>query len=184
MATLRSYLGAFRAIIEGGGGLSRPHLQKDLRQTWRRSFTSSHVAKAWLQQARFRSGRLGPSAAKGMFSDAAQFSRTRQSGSTFTSPLRRMFHSSKSRWSQAAPNAEATQSLSLGQRLKKLSREYGWSAVGVYFALSVLDFPFCFLLVRAVGTDRIGKFLLVNFCRREVFVMMCGWLLIRTSRSS
>jgi N-terminal acetyltransferase 2 len=26
----------------------------------------------------------------------------------------------------------------------------------VYLALSVLDFPFCFLLVRIVGTDRIG----------------------------
>ncbi|KAI8303738.1 hypothetical protein K4K61_006751 [Colletotrichum sp. SAR11_59] len=41
--------------------------------------------------------------------------------------------------------------------LKKLSKEYGWSAVGVYLALSVLDFPFCFLLVRVVGTDRIGQ---------------------------
>jgi hypothetical protein len=28
--------------------------------------------------------------------------------------------------------------------------------VGVYLALSVLDFPFCFLLVRTVGTDRIA----------------------------
>ncbi|KAI6090013.1 hypothetical protein F4821DRAFT_46553 [Hypoxylon rubiginosum] len=41
-------------------------------------------------------------------------------------------------------------------RLKKLSREYGWAALGVYLGLTVLDFPFCFLLVRAVGTDRIG----------------------------
>jgi hypothetical protein len=48
--------------------------------------------------------------------------------------------------------------LSLSQRLKKLSREYGWSAVGVYFALSVLDFPFCFLAVRLLGTDRIGRY--------------------------
>lgn len=55
---------------------------------------------------------------------------------------------------QAGGGAE--ESLSLSQRLKKLSREYGWSAVGVYFALSVLDFPFCFLLVRIVGTDRIA----------------------------
>lgn len=47
-------------------------------------------------------------------------------------------------------------SLSLSQRLRKLSREYGWSAVGVYFALSALDFPFCFLAVRIIGTDRIG----------------------------
>jgi len=47
-------------------------------------------------------------------------------------------------------------SLSLSQRLKKLSKEYGWTAVGVYLTLSVLDFPFCFLLVRIVGTEKIG----------------------------
>lgn len=41
--------------------------------------------------------------------------------------------------------------------MKKLSREYGWSAVGVYMTLSVLDFPFCFLLVRTVGTERIAE---------------------------
>jgi hypothetical protein len=41
--------------------------------------------------------------------------------------------------------------------MKKLSREYGWSAVGIYLALSVLDFPFCFLLVRTVGTEKIGE---------------------------
>lgn len=48
--------------------------------------------------------------------------------------------------------------LSLSQRLKQLSKEYGWTAVGVYFALSVLDFPFCFLAVRLLGTDRIGHY--------------------------
>ncbi|KAK3986320.1 hypothetical protein QBC44DRAFT_141602 [Cladorrhinum sp. PSN332] len=48
------------------------------------------------------------------------------------------------------------ENLSLGQKLKKLSREYGWTAVGIYFALSVLDFPFCFLLVRTVGTERVA----------------------------
>ncbi|KAK4072351.1 hypothetical protein Trihar35433_4415 [Trichoderma harzianum] len=54
----------------------------------------------------------------------------------------------------------AEEKLSLSGRFKKLSREYGWSAVGVYFALSVLDFPFCFLLVRVVGTERIvSKFI-------------------------
>ena len=40
--------------------------------------------------------------------------------------------------------------------MRKLSREYGWSALGVYFALTALDFPFCFLAVRLLGTDRIG----------------------------
>ena len=49
-------------------------------------------------------------------------------------------------------------SLSLSQRLRKLSREYGWSAFGVYFLLSLLDFPFCFAAVRYLGTDRVGHY--------------------------
>ncbi|KAF2665425.1 hypothetical protein BT63DRAFT_428385 [Microthyrium microscopicum] len=55
------------------------------------------------------------------------------------------------------PNLGSPASLSLSQRLKKLSREYGWTAVGVYFALSVLDFPFCFLAVRMLGPERVGQ---------------------------
>lgn len=44
------------------------------------------------------------------------------------------------------------------QKLKKLSKEYGKAAVVVYFALSILDYPFFFLLVRTVGTERVGGF--------------------------
>ncbi|KAL9138558.1 MAG: hypothetical protein Q9175_000240 [Cornicularia normoerica] len=51
-----------------------------------------------------------------------------------------------------------TSSLSLSQRLRKLSREYGWSAFGVYMLLTALDFPFCFAAVRYLGTDRIGHY--------------------------
>lgn len=40
--------------------------------------------------------------------------------------------------------------------MRTLSREYGWSALGVYLALSAVDFPLCYLLVRTVGTERIG----------------------------
>ncbi|KAL2202871.1 hypothetical protein CC79DRAFT_1373019 [Sarocladium strictum] len=61
-------------------------------------------------------------------------------------------------WSRSQKAGEAAEApLSLGARLKKLSREYGKAAVGVYFALSILDFPFFFLLVKAVGAERIGK---------------------------
>jgi N-terminal acetyltransferase 2 len=85
-----------------------------------------------------------------------------------SSPLRtkqnkRSFHRSSRLREDSKPDPSKTkagepeQPLSLSARLKKLSREYGWSAVGVYFALSVLDFPFCFLLVRVVGTERIGE---------------------------
>ncbi|KAL9127996.1 MAG: hypothetical protein Q9217_003222, partial [Psora testacea] len=53
------------------------------------------------------------------------------------------------------PNSP-TPSLTLSQRLRKLSREYGWSAFGVYLLLSTLDFPFCFAAVRWLGAERIG----------------------------
>ncbi|KAI9820146.1 MAG: hypothetical protein M1826_000940, partial [Phylliscum demangeonii] len=51
----------------------------------------------------------------------------------------------------------AEPALSLSQRMRKLSREYGWSALGVYFMLSALDFPLCFLAVQMLGADRIGR---------------------------
>ncbi|KAF5017537.1 hypothetical protein F66182_10524 [Fusarium sp. NRRL 66182] len=47
---------------------------------------------------------------------------------------------------------------SFSQRMKNLSREYGWSALGVYLALSALDFPFCFAAVRLFGVERIGHY--------------------------
>ncbi|RNJ56244.1 hypothetical protein D7B24_007527 [Verticillium nonalfalfae] len=84
--------------------------------------------------------------------------------STMFRTWHRSFRFSAMRGSEKAAGA-AEKPLSLSQRLKKLSKEYGWSAVGVYFALSVLDFPFCFLLVRVVGTDRIGQL--------EHWVMSC-----------
>jgi hypothetical protein len=62
--------------------------------------------------------------------------------------------------------------LSISQRLKQLSKEYGWTAVGVYFALSLLDFPFCFLAVRLLGTDRIGHY--------EDVLKDTFWSLVRT----
>jgi hypothetical protein len=56
------------------------------------------------------------------------------------------------------PNLNSpTASPSLSQRLKTLSKEYGWTALAVYLGLSALDFPFCFLAVRVLGTERIGR---------------------------
>lgn len=66
------------------------------------------------------------------------------------------FSSSGPRSSPPLQSAQAEAPPSLSQRLKKLSQEYGWSALGVYLGLSALDFPFCFLAVRMLGTERIG----------------------------
>ncbi|KAK5634586.1 hypothetical protein RRF57_010299 [Xylaria bambusicola] len=81
---------------------------------------------------------------------------------SYQSPIRtgrRSFHKTSrlrgAKPNPSKPNIQEPQGLSA--RLKRLSREYGWAAVGVYLGLSVLDFPFCFLLVRVVGTERIGQ---------------------------
>ncbi|KAI7777175.1 hypothetical protein LA080_003907 [Diaporthe eres] len=92
----------------------------------------------------------GPSAAAG--SRTAQGLSQRAQKRTFNWTWSRRSGGSKG----AAAGAEA-EPQSLSARLRKLSREYGWAALGVYLGLSVLDFPFCFLLVRMVGTDRIAE---------------------------
>lgn len=77
----------------------------------------------------------------------------------------RFFNTWRARRAQVnqSPNSRPSvsppsENLSLSQRMRKLSREYGWSALGVYLALSALDFPFCYLLVRYLGADTIGVF--------------------------
>lgn len=78
-----------------------------------------------------------------------------QPGLAFARVQRRGFRFSG--WRRNTTQNGTQEKLTLSQKLKRLSKEYGWSAVGVYFALSILDFPLCFLLVRIVGTDTIGK---------------------------
>jgi len=73
----------------------------------------------------------------------------------------RFFGSSRARLNATetvgTPGGPAAEPTTLKGKMAKLSREYGWSVVGIYFALSALDFPFCYLLVKAVGVDKIGK---------------------------
>ncbi|CAL5874164.1 uncharacterized protein PFLUO_LOCUS8452 [Penicillium psychrofluorescens] len=79
-------------------------------------------------------------------------------------PLNRLLPSRQSlrpgrRFNSTGPKSQTEQEpTSLSARLKKLSREYGWSALGVYLGLSALDFPFCFAAVRLLGVDRIGHY--------------------------
>ncbi|RKF56271.1 putative N-terminal acetyltransferase 2 [Golovinomyces cichoracearum] len=55
------------------------------------------------------------------------------------------------------PSAPKSEDLKFGARLRKLSREYGWAAFGVYLTLSALDFPLCYLMVRFLGPEKIGE---------------------------
>ncbi|KAL4896317.1 hypothetical protein BDV59DRAFT_199515 [Aspergillus ambiguus] len=69
------------------------------------------------------------------------------------------FRGAQTRFFQTSgPRRAAAQPTSLSARLKMLSREYGWSALGVYLLLSAMDFPFCFAAVHFLGADRIGHY--------------------------
>ncbi|KAL9057027.1 MAG: hypothetical protein Q9162_002575 [Coniocarpon cinnabarinum] len=96
--------------------------------------------------------------------------RSRRSLRFFHSPRRPHFRQSRGQSNKATenqpPRPDPTSQLgspagqpaqSFSERLRKLSREYGWTALGVYLALSALDFPFCFLAVRMLGTERIAR---------------------------
>lgn len=82
-------------------------------------------------------------------------------GPAFRGAPRRGFRTSARRGAKegsgSGPGAAAEEGLSFGARMKKLTKEYGWVTMGVYLGLSAADFPFCFLLVRVAGPDRIGE---------------------------
>lgn len=42
--------------------------------------------------------------------------------------------------------------------IKKLIHKYGYSALGVYLTISVIDIPLCWLLVHSAGEDQIRTF--------------------------
>ncbi len=148
---LRTAFGAFDAVF--GGSAVRANIARGTigRGLWTGRVAARGPAAPWSQRALIsqltapRPTVAGPKLAR----VKTPFFRAK-----------RPFHSSRPRRAEAAPkdgNAAPAESLSLSARLKKLSREYGWTAVGVYLSLSVLDFPFCFLLVRVVGTEKIGE---------------------------
>lgn len=88
-----------------------------------------------------------------------QFSSSRQTPGLLCSRSRLQFRLIQNlyRGTSKLSSASKTENLGIGARLKGLSREYGWSAFGVYLALSALDFPFCYLLVKYLGADKIGE---------------------------
>ena len=148
---LRTAIGAFDALL--GGSAARGSLGDTVgRRLWAGRAPTKVAAAPWQQRALMSQLRASRTTAT-----QPRFARVRP---TFFRP-KRPFHSTRPRRSDegGAKNGGPVreESLSLRERLRKLSREYGWAAVGIYLTLSVLDFPFCFLLVRTVGTEKIGK---------------------------
>ncbi|PTU17673.1 hypothetical protein P175DRAFT_0535416 [Aspergillus ochraceoroseus IBT 24754] len=82
--------------------------------------------------------------------------RISQSQST-TATFQRFFNSTRPKFSSSSSSTKQS-AQSLSQRLKALSREYGWSALWIYLFLSALDFPFCFAAVRFLGAETVGHY--------------------------
>lgn len=157
---LYKMLGAFRSIL--GRQSPASTIQKLSGQAWRRTFTNSTPSKTI--QWRGRKAGFAPASRilqQTRLGNQAKLWRNTQQN-LLSRTTRRNFNWSRPRTRKSQASGPGTQvpeqNLSLSARLKKLSREYGWAAVGVYFGLSVLDFPFCFALVRFIGVDRIGTF--------------------------
>lgn len=136
----------------------RPTELTGWNRAWRRYMTSpaGRRIQSQLTHQTFSLGRATPS----RIGSAATRARSTHGATSFHPGVRAMQRRGFrfSPWSRSQKAGEAAEKpLSLTARLKKLSKEYGKAAVGVYFALSILDFPFFFLLVKAVGAERIGK---------------------------
>ena len=146
-----------RYLFQGSASSQRAqHMMKSPSSAWngawRRLYNTSQQRTAPKGQSINTSAawRLGAASTRPVFKARPQgtfrFSQAPRRGFRFTS------------WWRNNAGGEQPEKLSFTARLKKLSREYGWSVIGIYLALSVLDFPFCFMLVRIVGTEKIGRF--------------------------
>lgn len=143
---LRQPLRSVRAPVKA---FDLPYQQAAWKGAWRKLFVSQTKARLPNQLLKWRTA---------SWEGVLSASRSSRFGSPnmLQGVLRRGFRFSTRRKTKGPGATEAEETLSLTARLKKLTKEYGWATVGIYFGLSILDFPFCFLFVRAVGTDRIG----------------------------
>lgn len=94
---------------------------------------------------------------------AQKTANTANNTATWRQLLSRFRNPSSRRWNSSRPTPDPTPQLgspspqlSFFQRFKQLGKEYGWVVTGIYFGLSALDLPFCFLAVRALGPDRVA----------------------------
>ncbi|EGU12053.1 hypothetical protein RTG_01935 [Rhodotorula toruloides ATCC 204091] len=51
----------------------------------------------------------------------------------------------------------ASSAIPLTQKIKYLFRKHGWTALAVYLLLSAIDFGLCFVVIYAVGADRVRE---------------------------
>jgi hypothetical protein len=156
----------------------------------------THIARLWTDRLLFgsaaRSSTLRPSAPflRTFFTSTQPFARSRIANRTAEQSVLLLFRYQRSalgrrfRSLRFKSDKQPTQShnptphlgspepaLSISQRFKQLSKEYGWTALAVYLGLSLIDFPICFLAVRLLGTDRIGHY--------EDVVKNAFWSIIR-----
>ena len=58
----------------------------------------------------------------------------------------------------SSPDAADPRAQTLSARLKRLIKEYGWHALGVYIILSAVDFTVAFGLINFIGAAHVARF--------------------------
>ncbi|BGP32885.1 DUF1279 super [Rhodotorula toruloides] len=59
--------------------------------------------------------------------------------------------------SSSSSSSEDPSKIPLTQKIKYLFRKHGWTALAVYLLLSAIDFGLCFVVIYAVGADRVRE---------------------------
>jgi len=158
------------ALRTGGAPSIRSALAQGVRRggmgmgsMYNNSASTQSYSRLSLQSLRHTGTRSSPIAHRVKQASKTGFTLPKTGGkatnSNAQSLFRRLFSNTRfRRTGDPAPDLKTPpKKLGISERLKKLTREYGWSVLGVYFMLTALDFPFCYLLVRTLGTDRIGE---------------------------
>jgi N-terminal acetyltransferase 2 len=94
--------------------------------------------------------------------------RTLTGGAPRISPFRSIHHATPARLSSSPSNSSSPDAAKdspstlgggggLSERLKILMKKYGWYAVGVYFAISVVDFAVAFAGINLLGADYVSS---------------------------
>jgi hypothetical protein len=64
---------------------------------------------------------------------------------------RRILNAVKENASTPLKNSEPKKRMSM----RELTKKYGWTAFGVYWAISAVDLPICFLVVHSMGEEKV-----------------------------
>ncbi|BGP25393.1 peptide alpha-N-acetyltransferase Nat2 [Rhodotorula toruloides] len=94
---------------------------------------------------------------RGLASSAVRLASNSTSSSSHQSSSSSSSSSAGQSSSSSSSASEDPDKIPLTQKIKYLFRKHGWTALAVYLLLSAIDFGLCFVVIYAVGADRVRE---------------------------